>query len=95
MTGLSEYVRALFDTLSNRTSEDPVQHGIYADTRSRDGLYSITNTQPGTSTYAAGQRPMDHEHATTAPPEDEGPATLDCEDPQTCPTCSPLTSSAD
>ena len=93
MTGLSAHVRTLFDTLSNLTSEEPVQHGIYADTRSRDGLYSISNTQPGTSTYAAER--TDGDHATTAPSEDEDSATLDCEDPETCPTCSSLLSGAD
>ncbi|SIS19930.1 hypothetical protein [Natronorubrum thiooxidans] len=89
MTGITNYSKKLFDTLSNLASEEPTQHGIYADTRSKDGLYSITNTQSGTSTYAAGQTRTKQEPALYR--DVDSTETFDCEDPQTCPRCSPFT----
>ncbi|MFC6786097.1 hypothetical protein ACFQFH_09405 [Halobaculum halobium] len=59
MTGLTEYLGKPFDALfaitSNETvaDDETVEEGLYADARSKGGVYSITSTQSGESTYAA------------------------------------------
>lgn len=92
MAGITSVIKKLRDRLTAPSVEKPSQHGIYANTRSRDGLYSITNTQSRTTTYAVAQPQTKREHATDAPDQDrESIKTIACEDPQTCPTCSPFT----
>jgi hypothetical protein len=52
MANLTAYLRRPFDLLYGYTSDETDSHGVYADTRSEGGLYSILKTQSGTSTYA-------------------------------------------
>ncbi|MXR42112.1 hypothetical protein GRX01_12275 [Halobaculum sp. WSA2] len=59
MTGLTENLGKPFDVLfaitSNETvaDDETVEDGLYADTRPKGGVHSITSTQSGESTYAA------------------------------------------
>ena len=85
MTSIMTLIRALFDALSEATADAQPTHGVYAKTRSRDGVYAVTNTQSAESTYAAAEAYVDEPASATAP----DPAPVDCTDPQTCPTCDP------
>lgn len=89
MTGLVDYLRKPFEMLYARTSNETDQHGIYAHTRPEDGLYSITSTQSGASTYAAHGAEHDGRMPGTVLPREMD--AFDCEDPRTCPDCQPIT----
>lgn len=90
MTGLINYLRKPFDLLYAYTSDETDQYGIYADTRSKDSLYSITSTQSDGSTYAAYQSERDERTFGTVQPRELD--AFDCEDPRTCPDCQPISS---
>lgn len=85
--GLIDYIRKPFDVLHARTSDETARRGVYADTRSEDGLYSIASTQSGVSTYAASEAENHREMPGSVLPQDA--ETYDCEDPLTCPDCQP------
>lgn len=88
MIGPITLVRRLFDALYDATADGTATEGVYADTRSTGGVYSVTSTQSAESTYAAGESAARDRSA-----EDPRPATTyDCEDPTTCPYCSPTPS---
>ena len=54
MQNLPAFVRKPFDVLDDVTSDDTERANTYTGVRtSQDHLYAITNTQPGTSVYAA------------------------------------------
>lgn len=89
MTGLIDYLRKPFDVLYAHTSDETDQHGIYADTRSTGGHFSITSTQSGVSTYAVYEAENAREMPGSVLPQEI--EMHDCEDPRTCPTCQPLT----
>lgn len=96
MTGLSTYLTMVFDKLYEVTSNETVEERPYANTRSRDGLYAITNTQSGDSTYAAGEFQLERAQGDTAQSRTvESAESFDCEDLRTCPTCSPDATSTD
>lgn len=85
MIGPLALVGRLFDALDDVTADGTETKGIYANTRSTDGVYSITSTQSAESTYAAGERAARDESTAVARPV----STYDCPDPATCPDCSP------
>lgn len=85
MIGPLALVRRLFDALYDATADETETKGIYANTRSSGGVYSITSTQSAESTYAAREGTA-RERATAEP---SPAATYDCPDPSTCPDCSP------
>jgi len=59
MSKLSNPLRAVVDAFDRITSDETTRRLPYADTRSRAGVHSITNTQSAGSTYAAGRsRPV-------------------------------------
>jgi hypothetical protein len=96
MTGLSTYLTMVFDRLYEVTSNETVEERPYADTRSRESLYAITDTQSRESTYAAGEFQIERAQGDTAESRTvESAESFDCEDPRTCPTCSPDATSAD
>lgn len=84
------YVTKLFDALYEATSDETVEDspyaGTYANTRSRDGVYAITNTQSAESTYGVGKQT---DSATVETDRVSEVETFECEDPRTCPTCEP------
>lgn len=88
MTALIDYLRKPFDLLYAHTSDETDTHGIYANTRSKGGVYSITSTQSGASTYAAYEEDDREEIPGSVLPKDL--ETNDCEDPRTCPDCGPM-----
>jgi hypothetical protein len=88
MANLIDYIRKPFDLLYAYTSDETDGHGIYADTRSTDGHFSITSTQSGMSTYAAYEEDDREEMPGSVVPKDL--ETDDCEDPRTCPDCEPV-----
>lgn len=88
MTQLSDYLGKPFDVLYAITSDDAEDHGTYADTRTNGGVYSITSTQSGATTYGAYDGGTDRHTDETAPAR--ATETDDCEDPQTCPDCTPV-----
>lgn len=90
MTGLTEYLARPFEMLDEHTTDEADQHGVYAETRTEGGLYSITSTQSGRSTYAAYESEQDEPMPGTVQPRE--PGTFDCADPRTCPDCRPLRS---
>ena len=61
MATFIEHLRKPFELLHAYASDQATNHGVYADTRSRNKHFSIANTQSGTSTYAAHG---DHSRAT-------------------------------
>ena len=75
---------SLFDRLYEHTSNETTERSPYANTRSRDGVYAITSTESGESTYAAGEFDADQPYSTGSN-RDETP--FDCA--ETCPTCDP------
>ncbi len=85
MTTLIDYLRKPFEFLSAHTSDETSQHGVYADTRSEGGHFSIASTQSGVSAYAAHEAENVREMPGSVLPQEL--ETYDCEDPQTCPTC--------
>lgn len=96
MTGLSSYLTMVFDKLYEVTSNETAEKRPYANTRSREGLYAITNTQSAESTYAAGEFELEGSQTETAQGQTvESAESFDCEDPRTCPTCTPNTTTAD
>lgn len=77
------YARQLFDALDDVTSDETTQHGIYAGTRSSEGVYAVTNTQSAQSTYrATGEADGDK--------LDGDAERFDCPNPETCSTCQPI-----
>jgi len=82
MTSIMTPIRALLDALSEATADAQRTRGVYAKTRSRDGVYAVTSTQSLESTYAVD----DGEAAPVAEPERD---LVDCIEPRTCPTCDP------
>lgn len=96
MTGKTSYATAVFDALDAFTSDETTQNGIYAATRSRDGLYSIAHTQSGLSTYAAEETQTKQDRVATAgQSEDDSPQTADHENPRSGPTSAPDSISVD
>lgn len=88
MTGLIDYIQKPLDVLYARTSDETDTHGVYADTRSQGGVYSITSTQSDVSTYAATKTENNEDVSKSMPHQNAERA--DCEDPRTCPNCQPL-----
>lgn len=96
MIGLLATLETVFDKLYQYTSNEIVEDRPYAASRSREGLYAITNTQSGESTFAADE--FEHEQINADAPQRQGgqsTESFDCEDPSTCPTCTPRTVSTD
>lgn len=87
MAGLLPHLGSLFEKLSDLTSTETVEERPYANTRTGDSLYSITNTQSANSTYAAGEATAAEDATETSQRGRTEP--FDCEDPVTCPTCTP------
>lgn len=83
MTGPLRYARRLFDALYDATSNETVQHSVYANTRPLDGTYAISNTQSTESTYRNAER-TDSDQIT------DGANQFSCQDPKMCPTCRPV-----
>ncbi|MFQ3284520.1 MAG: hypothetical protein ACI9TI_002256 [Natronomonas sp.] len=53
ITHLSEALNVVFDFPYGYLSDNIIKQRPYGRTRSKDGIYSITNTQSAESTYAA------------------------------------------
>jgi len=70
------------------TSDETTDRHPYANTRPRDGVYSITDTQSGNGTYAAGEFSVDESGGSTSAGTAAG---VDCADPEACSTCGPTT----
>ena len=87
-----QHIKALFDTLDELTADETVRGGVYAGTRSHDGLYSIADTQSAESTYAAREAIADGSVAAAGPDVERDP--VDCVDPRTCPSCEPRSTPA-
>lgn len=66
-------LQAVVDTLDRVTSDETTRRLPYADTRSTDGVHSITSTQSGGSTYAAGESRPTAEDAAAESTLSEGP----------------------
>lgn len=88
MTVLVDSIKALFDTLYTRTPNGMDQHGVYADTRTEDGHYSVTSTQSGVSAYGAYE--ADHNKVLPGTVRPREMDAFTCVDPSTCPDCDPL-----
>lgn len=80
-------LRKLFDGLYALTSDETADHGIYADTRSEDGVYSAMSTQSGESTYGVGATGTGTADGGTEPGQEA--ASDEREDHQPGPTCDP------
>jgi len=87
MLGLIDYLRKPFDLLDASTADGTAQHGIYTDTRTGEGHFSVANTQSSVSTYAASAGETDGE--TPESQRSRDPEAYDCADPRTCPDCRP------
>lgn len=87
MIGPLTLVQRSFDALDDATADATDTRGVYADTRSSDGVYAITNTQSTDSTYAAS----DGAEGDQSAPEPEPVTVENCPDPETCVDCSPKT----
>lgn len=94
-TRLLALVRKPFDVLDDVTSDETTHQSTYSGLRTgHDGVYAITNTQPGTGVYAATDG-METDSRTvestdSASERDSRIAaerTYDCVDPATCATC--------
>ena len=88
MTELTEYLKKPFDFLYAHTSNETDQRRTYADTRAKDGHFSVTSTQSGASTYAVYDAENTREGPGSGLPWEA--ETYDCENPRTCPTCRPM-----
>ncbi len=95
-TTLSDLFQKPFDVLEEFAADDSPPRNVYSSLRTRDeGVYTQTNTQPGTGLYAADG---DSEGEKTAAETDQKATQddpFDCPDPVTCDTCSPRTTTAD
>lgn len=87
MAALIDYIRKPFGLLDTYTSDETDTRGVYANTRSEGGVYSITSSQSGASTYAAYEEDDRAEMPGSALVDDA--ETYDCEDPRTCTDCGP------
>lgn len=88
MTALIDYIRKPFDLLDTYTSDETDTRGIYANTRSEAGVYSIASTQSNASTYGAYEEDDRTEMPGSVLLDDA--ETYDCEDPRTCTDCGPM-----
>lgn len=88
MTRLIDHLEKRFDQLYAHASNETDEHGIYADTRSVEGHFSIRSTQSGVSTYRAYEENKNGSMPGTVQPEELD--AFDCEDPLTCPDCEPV-----
>lgn len=88
MSGLVDYLTKPFELLYAHTSDETTSRSVYADTRSEGGVYSVTSTQSGASTYGAYESDRDEVIPGTVQPREVD--AFDCEDPRTCPDCEPL-----
>lgn len=96
MIGLTTLLKIVCDKLYELTSNEVVEERPYADTRPSESLYAITSTQPGENTYAAGESQPERAQDDARQSQEGQPAEqFDCEDPRTCPTCNPRTTTAD
>lgn len=79
-------VRKPFEMLDDVTTDETTGETPYSGARTEcDGLYAITNTQPGTGVYAAEQS---RNGRTAGVTEDVTTGRrVDCVDPESCPTC--------
>lgn len=87
MTGLQTHLRKPFDLLYAYTSDEADTHGVYANTRSEEGHFSVWSTQSGVSTYSAYEENRAGRMPGTVQPQKMD--AFDCEDPRTCPDCEP------
>ena len=85
MIGPIAALRRLFDALDEHTSDQTTERKPYANTRPRDGVYSITNTQSAEGTYAAAENTAEGWSATGPRVE----TAADCPNPATCVDCAP------
>ncbi len=89
-------VRKPFDVLERVVTDETPPRSVYSGLRTRDeGLYTQTNTQPGTSLYAADRDTEPAESATEIDQAAVRTDAFDCPDPVTCDTCSPPAPTAD
>jgi len=95
-TTLSELFQKPFDVLEELVADDSPPRSVYSGVRNRaEGLYTQTNTQPGTGLYAADRSIKTEENATGAGRDSVRADAFDCPDPVTCDTCSPPATTAD
>jgi len=95
-TTLSELFQKPFDVLGELVADDSPPRSVYSGVRNRDeGLYTQTNTQPGTGLYAADRSIKTKQNATESGRGSVRADAFDCPDPVTCDTCSPSTTTAD
>ena len=85
--GVVDYVRKLFDLLYASTSDETEHYGTYANARSDEGTYSITNTQYGDGVYAARRSEDGAEAGGTG--RSGGGDECDRTDPETGSECQP------
>jgi len=93
-TILSKLFQKPFDKLEELVADDSPPRSVYSGVGNRDeGLYTQTNTQPGTGLYAidrsAGQLNITSETDQTTDNK------FDCPDPVSCDTCHPSGTTAD
>jgi len=95
-TTLSELFQKPFDVLEELAADDSPPRSVYSGVRTRgEGLYTQTNTQPGTGLYAADRSAESEKSAAETDQVAAQVDAFDCPDPVTCDTCSPPATTAD
>lgn len=88
MTATLRRIGNAFGVLYDVTSNQTLPRSVYRDARPEDGLYSITNTQPGETTYRAGVTSANGGRHGSAPTGDV--TAVDGEKARTRPTRDPI-----
>jgi len=95
-TTISELFRKPFDKLEELVADDSPPQSVYSGVRTRgDGLYTQTNTQPGTELYAVDEGTKQGSIATETDQTTDPVDAFDCPDPAVCDTCTPSATTAD
>lgn len=95
-TTISALFQKPFDVLEALDTGDSPPRNVYSGVRNRgEGLYTQTNTQPGTGLYAANRDIGAGESVTEADQPAIQADAFDCPDPVACDTCSPSAATAD
>lgn len=93
---LAELIQKPFDALGDLVADDSPPRSVYSGVRTRgEGLYTQTNTQPGSEVYAVDERTESAERTTGPGQETTQAETYDCPDPVVCDTCTPPASVTD
>ena len=93
---LSDLFQKPFDLLEELAADGSPPRSVYSTVRTRDeGVYTQTNTQPGTGLHAPDDDSEWKKPAAETDQETAQDDAFDCPDPVTCDTCNPRTTTGD